>query len=143
MGGGGESRHRRDQDHGAGGGAQGGGQQPQVPRGVGGEGQPEGAVLQGADQDADRQAEAGRGQGGVCGEVGAEAAARGGQAGRRARQGDGEVQDHHRGARAHLRRDVRLLIPSLPNTCNIIYILISTVPVVVIKKPLLQNVSTV
>merc|ERR1712242_81361 len=88
----------------------GGGQQPQVPGGVGGEGQPEGAVLQGADQDPDHQAEAGRGQGRVCGEVRAEAAARGGQAGGRARQGDGEVQGHHRGARAHLRRDVRLLM---------------------------------
>merc|ERR1711999_44485 len=87
----------------------GGGQQPQVPGGVRGEGQPEGAVLQGADQDAYRQAEAGRGQGRVCGEVCAEAAARGGQAGGRARQGDGEVQGHHRGARAYLRRDVRLL----------------------------------
>ena len=35
---GGESRDRRVQDRGAGGGAQGGRQQPQVPRGLGGEG---------------------------------------------------------------------------------------------------------
>merc|ERR1712037_702575 len=45
----------------AGGGAEGCGQQPQVPGGGRGEGQPEGEDLQGADQDPDCQAEAGRG----------------------------------------------------------------------------------
>merc|ERR1712107_560935 len=47
----GESRDRRDQDHGARGGVESCCQQPQVSRSCRGEGQPEGGVLQGADQD--------------------------------------------------------------------------------------------
>merc|ERR1712210_194457 len=74
-----------DQDPRAGGGAEGCGQQPEVPGGGRGEGQPEGEDLQGADQDPDCQAEAGRGPCRVCREVSAEAAEGGGQAGGRAR----------------------------------------------------------
>merc|ERR1712156_737894 len=43
-------------------------------------------------------------------EARAEAAKGGGQAGGRARLRAGEVQGHHRGARADLRRDVRILV---------------------------------
>merc|ERR1719203_335882 len=46
----GTSRGWGDQDRRAGGGAEGGGQQPEVPGGVRGEGQPEGGKQQGADQ---------------------------------------------------------------------------------------------
>ncbi len=73
----GAGRDRRDQDHGAGGGAPGGGEQPQVPGGVGGEGQPAGAGLQGADQESYDEAEAGWGEGGVCRAVCPEASERG------------------------------------------------------------------
>ena len=45
------------------------GDQSQVAGGCGGEGQQEGGELQGADQDPDHQAEAGRGQGRVCREI--------------------------------------------------------------------------
>merc|ERR1712107_793881 len=51
----GESRDRRDQDHGARGGVGSCCQQPQVSRSCRGEGQPEGGVLQGADQDPHRR----------------------------------------------------------------------------------------
>merc|ERR1719167_82790 len=106
----GESRDWRDQDHGAGGGVESCCQQPQVPRGRRGEGQPERGVLQGADQDPNRQAKAGRGQSRVCREVRPEAPEGGCQAGGRAGWRAGEVQGYHRGAGADLRRDVRILI---------------------------------
>merc|ERR1712168_1188316 len=64
-----ESRDRRDQDHGARRGVESCCQQPQVPRGRRGEGQPERGILQRTDQDPDRQAKAGRGQSRVRREV--------------------------------------------------------------------------
>merc|ERR1712179_810112 len=74
------------------------------------EGQSAGEDLQGADQESERQAEAGRGPRRVRREICHEAAEGGGQAGGRTGGRAGEVQGDHRGTGADLRRDVRILV---------------------------------